>query len=62
MEFFLGQLSDEVALRMTRIGSNVKGKQIVLKVMIRAANAPAGIRTTLKHFCFQNLPFLSSEI
>ena len=46
MEFFLGQLSDEVALRMTRIGSNVKGKQIVLKVMIRAANAPAGIRTT----------------
>ena len=58
MEFFLGQLSDEVALRMTKIGNNVKGKQIVLKVMIRAANAPAG----KKHFCFQNLPFLSSEI
>ena len=46
MEFFLGQLSDEVALRMNKIGNNVKGKQIVLKVMIRAANAPAGIRTT----------------
>ena len=46
MEFFLGQLSDEVALRMTKIGNNVKGKQIVLKVMIRASNAPAGIRTT----------------
>ena len=57
MEFFLGQLSDEVALRMTRIGSNVKGKQIVLKVMIRAANAPAGTRTTLNNFFFQNLYF-----
>ena len=42
MEFFLGQLSDEVALRLAKIGNNVKGKQIVLKVMIRAANAPAG--------------------
>ena len=53
MEFFLGQLSDEVALRMTRIGKNVKGKQIVLKVMIRAANAPAGIRTTEVFFASQ---------
>ena len=34
MEFFLGQLSDEVALRLTKVGNNVKGKQIVLKVMI----------------------------
>ena len=59
MEFFLGQLSDEVALRMTRIGKNVKGKQIVLKVMIRAANAPTGIGT----FCIQKLPFFkTSEI
>ena len=50
MEFFLGQLSDEVALRMNKIGNNVKGKQIVLKVMIRAANAPAGIVRTTEIF------------
>ena len=61
MEFFLGQLSDEVALRMTKIGSNVKGKQIVLKVMIRAANAPAGIRTT-QIFFLPKSAILNSEI
>ena len=41
VEKFLSQLSDEVALRLTKIG-NSKGKQITLKVMVRAENAPAG--------------------
>ena len=33
MERFLGQLSDEVAMRLVKSG-NLKGRQITLKVMV----------------------------
>ena len=48
MERFLGQLSEEVAMRLAKIGE-AKGRQIILKVMVRSANAPAETAKFLGH-------------
>lgn len=48
MERFVGQLSDEVAMRLVKAG-NLKGKQITLKVMVRAENAPEETAKFLGH-------------
>ena len=48
MERFVGQLSEEVAMRMVKAG-NLKGKQITLKIMVRSANAPEETAKFLGH-------------
>ena len=48
MERFLGQLCDEVALRLAK-ANDAKGRQITLKIMVRSQNAPEETAKFLGH-------------